>query len=283
MKLIDQEQQLRHELANLRNERIALVPTMGCLHDGHISLIRKAKKLADIVVVSIYVNPLQFGQKDDLIHYPRTLAEDISKCREEGVAILFHPENLYATGRPSVSLHVDKLDQCLCGIARPGHFDGVVTVVNILLNLVQPDLALFGEKDWQQLTIITRMIHDLHMPVTIVQSSTLREDNGLAMSSRNRHLDSKQRNSAAALFQALKTIQQQLLLGQHDSTILESRALASLQHAGIEVEYLEIRDESSLQRLQNAASPGARAFIAATIGNTRLIDNYSMSEVSHAT
>ena len=264
---------LRHYLGTIKQERIALVPTMGCLHAGHISLIRKAKRLADIVVVSIYVNPLQFGANEDLEHYPRVFEDDAAICKAEGVDCIFHPHNLYADDGAKITLQVHDLDKPLCGASRMGHFDGVVTVVNILFNLVQPNIAVFGEKDWQQLAIIHRMVSDLHMPIEIIGSEIIREDDGLAMSSRNRYLDKQERTLAPKLYNILQSMQSFAAETHHIEHILQ-HGLAQLKQYPITVEYLDIRDERSLQSVSSMdenAQP--RIFIAAKIGNTRLLDN----------
>jgi pantoate--beta-alanine ligase len=277
MKIIRDADELRLQLAGLRNERIALVPTMGCLHEGHLSLIRKAKRLADIVVVSVYVNPLQFGPNEDFSSYPRTFNADADLCREQGVDIIFHPENLYPHAGPQVTLKVSGLDEGLCGTNRPGHFDGMATVVNILFNIVQPDLAIFGEKDWQQLTIIRRMASDLHMPVEIVGSETLREEDGLAMSSRNRYLNADERRQATALFAALEAMHKQAASGEQQVAALLQTGATLLDQHGIVPEYLEIRHEDSLAPIDSLDEGPARAFVAARVGPARLIDNLSLS------
>jgi pantoate--beta-alanine ligase len=278
MKVIEDSSWLRHELAAVRGERVAFVPTMGCLHDGHISLIRKAKKLADVVVVSIYVNPLQFGPNEDLARYPRPFAEDARRCQAEGVDFLFHPKQLYDDAGPAVTLHVDKLADCLCGAHRPGHFDGVATVVNLLFNIVQPDLAVFGEKDWQQLTIIRRMVHDTGLAVNIVAAPIVREADGLAMSSRNRYLSPADRQQATALQQVLRQMQTQVQHGEQRSSVLIEAGRRLLREHGLDAEYLEIRDENSLQTITTIEQQPARAFIAVRLGNTRLIDTTILRE-----
>jgi len=277
MKIIRNSKELRSQLAASRSERIALVPTMGCLHEGHLSLIRKARRLADIVVVSVYVNPLQFGPNEDFSSYPRTFEKDSTLCREEGVDIIFHPEALYPTDGPQVTLKVSGLDASLCGMARPGHFDGMATVVNILFNIVQPDIAIFGEKDWQQLTIIRRMVADLHMPVEIIGSETVREEDGLAMSSRNRYLNADERRQAAALFAALEAMREQALNGEMEvATLLETGVRIMGDH-GIAPQYLEIRHEDTLNPIDSLNEGPGRAFVAAPVGPARLIDNLSLS------
>jgi len=278
MKVIEDTSWLRHELAAVRGERVAFVPTMGCLHDGHLSLIRKAKKLADVVVVSIYVNPLQFGPNEDLMRYPRPFAEDARHCQAEGVDLLFHPTRLYDDAGAAVTLHIAGLADCLCGVHRPGHFDGVATVVNLLFNIVQPDVALFGEKDWQQLTIIRRMVHDSYLPVDVVAAPIVRESDGLAMSSRNRYLTPTQRQQAAALNQALRHMQAQLQQGEQHSHVLIQAGHHMLQQQGLNAEYLEIRDENTLQAITTIKQQPARAFIAVRVGDTRLIDTTLLRE-----
>ncbi len=275
MKVITSISELQHHLANYQQEQIAFVPTMGCLHEGHVSLIRKAKRLADIVVVSIYVNPLQFNDKNDLKHYPQPFEADIQHCKNEGVDFVFHPENLYANTPMQVALHVNSLSQSLCGLHRPGHFDGMVTVVNMLFNIVRPDLAIFGEKDFQQLSIIRHMVADLHMPIDIIAGETVREQDGLALSSRNQHLTAEQREIALAIPQALQAV---VDTWQNNQNI--QCCLAAGQHIldthNIKPDYFGIYDEQHLQAMTSLNADDltpARVFIAATIGSTRLIDN----------
>lgn len=283
MIVISSATELRRHLAASRNRnRIALVPTMGCLHEGHLSLIRKAREHADIVVVSIYVNPLQFGPNEDFDAYPRTFDADATLCKAENVDVIFHPESLYADGKPQVRLCVDEaLTGCLCGASRPGHFDGVATVVSILFHIVQPEIAVFGEKDWQQLTIIRRMVEDLMMPLEVIGVPTVREDDGLAMSSRNRYLNAIDRKRAAHLSKALARMQQLAAGGETNADILIGTGRDTLAHFDIEPEYLEIRDAASLQCVERlSADTPARAFIAARIGHARLIDNVPLDITS---
>ena len=282
MNIVTTTTELRRQLAPMRGqERIAFVPTMGCLHEGHLSLIRKAKKMADIVLVSIYVNPLQFGPNEDFNAYPRTFEQDCELCEKEGVEIIFHPENLYPADGIKVSLKVDELDSTLCGASRPGHFDGVVTVVTMLFNIVEPDIAIFGEKDYQQLTIITRMVSDLHMDVEIVSAPALREPDGLAMSSRNRYLSEDERSRAPRLHETLQSMQALFEQGETDSDKLIALGKAKLSDAGIRPEYLEIRDAQNLKPAEQLADSPARIFIAAKVGNTRLIDNIALERATH--
>jgi len=271
------EADLRACLAPRRiSDRIALVPTMGCLHEGHRCLIRRAREMADTVVVSIYVNPLQFGPGEDFDAYPRPFEEDAAACEREGVDALFHPQNLFPGGAPQVMLRAGEMARCLCGIHRPGHFDGVLTVVAALFNLVQPHVAVFGEKDWQQLTLIRRMTLDLRMPVEIAACETVREEDGLAASSRNRYLDPDDRARAAGLHAALKCMRERAQAGEKRVKALLAAGLARLREAGIDPEYLEIRAADTLAPLSSLGRPPARAFVAARIGKVRLIDNMAL-------
>lgn len=274
MKTITLASELQHQLASFDKERIALVPTMGCLHEGHISLIRKAKRLADIVVVSIYVNPLQFGANEDFEQYPKPFEHDAQICEQEGVDFLFHPQDLYPENGIQVGLTVGSLSQQLCGQSRTGHFDGVATVVNILFNIVQPHIAIFGEKDFQQLSILRRMVADLHITVEVVGSETVREEDGLARSSRNRYLSARERQQAAALAAALRLMQDAVLqkgLGMQQTLTI---GLEHLQQHNIKLDYLEICNEQTLTPVPSfETKQPLRIFIAAYIGSARLIDN----------
>ena len=275
MRIASTTAEIRRQLAGRRNgNTIALVPTMGCLHAGHASLIRRAKALADTVVVSIYVNPLQFGPSEDLDRYPRTFEADAHLCQQEGVDFIFHPATLYPKNGPKITLTAHDLAGCLCGASRPGHFDGVLTVVNILFNIVQPDIAIFGKKDWQQLALIRRMVDDLQMPLEIVGAETMREADGLAMSSRNRYLSNEERMRAVQISEALVAMQQLAQKGEADTVALKAAGREILTAAGITPEYLEIRSARSLKRRKtlNRKLP-ARVFVAAKVGKARLIDN----------
>ena len=279
MRIARTSAEIRSQLASLRasGKTVAFVPTMGCLHAGHLSLIEQARQEADIVVVSIYVNPLQFGPNEDLDAYPRTFEADRAACAAAGVDAIFYPSTLYPAGGSEVTLRVGGLADCLCGASRPGHFDGVATVVNILFNIVQPDVAIFGEKDWQQLAIIRRMAADLHMTPKIVGVATMREPDGLAMSSRNRYLCATDRSRALALSAALTSMQQAAVQGYNEVEFLLKKGREILAEAGIEPEYLEVRDSVSLTPLAHLddrpEAPPARAFVAARVGAARLIDN----------
>ncbi|NWF36837.1 pantoate--beta-alanine ligase [Mariprofundus sp. KV] len=274
MRVANTTAEIRRQLKSLRGSNsIAFVPTMGCLHEGHMSLIRKARQMADIVVVSIYVNPLQFGPNEDLDRYPRTFENDARLCADAGVDFIFHPSTLYPKSGPKVTLKATKLSECLCGDSRPGHFDGVVTVVNILFNIVQPDIAIFGEKDWQQLAIIKRMVSDLQMAIEIIGCPTLRESDGLALSSRNRYLSESERVIALAISKSLIAMQKMAASGESDIEAVKAVATRILHNAGITPDYLDIRSASSLKIKRKLNRQPARAFIAAKVGNTRLIDN----------
>lgn len=279
MNIIESPNELRRHLDSLHQGRkIALVPTMGSLHPGHMKLVETAKKLADSVVLSIYVNPTQFGPDEDYTSYPRSFEQDTSFCRKAGVDVLFAPENLYAEDGPKVSLHVDDLSDCLCGKSRPAHFDGVATIVCILFNLVRPDTAVFGEKDYQQLLIVKRLATDLHLPVDVIGVPTVREKDGLAFSSRNRYLNKKNRIISRELYNCIKVIYDDALQGETNVSTLVSDGLHSLSSLNIEVEYLEIRHAESLEKIEHLGNNPARAFVAARIGNTRLIDNILLEQ-----
>ncbi|MBT8148716.1 MAG: pantoate--beta-alanine ligase, partial [Gammaproteobacteria bacterium] len=198
--------------------RVALVPTMGNLHEGHLQLVRRAHEMADVVIVSIFVNPMQFGDSQDLDNYPRTLAEDQAKLEHEHAHYLFMPENseIYPHGTEAhTKVNNDALGTILEGHSRPGHFEGVCTIVNKLFNLVQPTLAVFGEKDYQQLAIVRRMAEDLCMPIDIIGVPTVREPNGLAMSSRNSRLSDSERDNARVIYSELQAIKNQIIAGKH--------------------------------------------------------------------
>jgi pantoate--beta-alanine ligase len=273
---------LRAELApwRVKGERIAFVPTMGNLHAGHLKLVEIAKKQAKRVVVSIFVNPLQFGQNEDFTSYPRTLEEDSRILSENDVDMLFAPElaEMYPDGLDaSTKVEVPGLPDILCGASRPSHFRGVATVVNKLFNIVQPDLAVFGEKDYQQLLIIRRMVKDLAMPIEIVDVPTVREPNGLAISSRNGYLSAEERRNAPQLYQALCAVRYQLMKGKGcDIAAAEEVGLVWLRNAGLRPDYLTVCRTQDL----GPAGAGNRDVIilaAAWLGTTRLIDNLQVT------
>lgn len=267
---------LRAQVATWRRagERIAFVPTMGNLHAGHLELVARARSLARRVVASVFVNPLQFGPNEDFDRYPRTLDQDAMRLREAGCDVLFAPSvaEMYPRGREQLSgVRVPALSGILEGEFRPGFFDGVATVVSILFNQVQPDVAVFGEKDWQQLQVIQRMAADLHLPIEIVGHPTARDADGLAMSSRNQYLDAEQRARAPALYRVLGQTLDALRDGARDYAALQAQAMAALEVAGFAPQYVEIRNP-------DLSLPGAEArdwvvLAAAFLGTTRLIDN----------
>ena len=263
----------------MQGRRIAFVPTMGNLHAGHLQLVRQASMLADCVVVSIFVNPMQFGPNEDFATYPRTLDADKAALQAEGVEMLFLPtvEEMYADGlEQATRVEVPGFEGDLCGRSRPGFFTGIATVVAGLFNRVQPDMAVFGEKDYQQLVMIKRMVRDLCMPIEIEGVATMREADGLAMSSRNGYLEAAQRDRAVCLYQALSVVKAALDSGSRDYAFLERQALESLQRAGFEPDYVSVREQLSLR----VPGPGSRRLVvlgAATLGSTRLIDNISLS------
>lgn len=268
---------LRAAINRARSEgkRIGFVPTMGNLHDGHIALLRKAGQRADFVVASIFVNPLQFSPNEDLASYPRTLAADQDKLFEAGCHLLFAPnvEEMYPGGQGLQTIvSVPGVSEGLCGGSRPGHFDGVSTVVSKLFNMVQPDLAVFGEKDFQQLAVIRTMVRDLNMPVQIIGEPIVRAEDGLALSSRNGYLSPEERASAPALYRTLCQMAEALRNGEQDYAALLIKGREALQAAGMRPDYLEIRNATDLQPAGQEARE--RVILAAAfLGKTRLIDN----------
>ncbi len=258
---------------NDHGDSIALIPTMGNLHAGHLRLVHEARKCAQRVVVSIFVNPLQFNDPNDFTRYPRTFADDQVKLAAAKADLLFTPgaEEIYPPGDVT-RVHVPGLSEILCGAFRPGHFIGVTTVVNKLFNLVQPDVALFGLKDFQQFTIIHRMLLDLHMPVELVGIETVRETDGLAMSSRNSFLSADERQRAPALYRALCAARDAVMKGETEGAALEQRGMQALEQAGFKPEYFTLRRAADLQPDDGAVHE--RVILAAAwLGNTRLIDN----------
>jgi len=277
MKLIDtiKEMQILSAAWQLEGLRIGFVPTMGNLHAGHLSLVDKAKAECDKVVVSIFVNPLQFNDDQDFSKYPRTLDEDREKLSALNVDALFIPveQELYPQGKENTTqVEVPGLSRLLEGASRAGHFVGVTTVVNKLFNIVQPDVAVFGEKDFQQLLIIQHMVTDLNMPVHIIGIPTAREAGGLAMSSRNNRLTAEQREIAPLLYQTLQGIRVELLEGNSDIEGLKRLAFEQLEKAGFQPDYLELRDSITLAEPDSNAS-GRIILAAACLGEIRLIDN----------
>jgi pantoate--beta-alanine ligase len=253
---------------------------MGNLHDGHLSLVHQAKQAADIVVVSIFVNPMQFGKEEDLATYPRTIGTDLVALKAAGVDVVFTPSiaDIYPRGDEAhTAIRVPLLSEPLCGAQRPGHFDGVCTVVYKLFRLVQPDVAVFGEKDLQQLLIIQKMVEDLSLDIEIQQGPTSRAGDGLALSSRNQYLSDTERQIAPRLWQTLKECAQ-ILRGTASDSAENTLAQAShdLAAAGFAVHYLELRELQTLTTTTDLSHDCA-LFVAATLGTTRLIDNIQIS------
>jgi pantoate--beta-alanine ligase len=281
MIVVSDNSALRDYLDPVRvQSRVAFVPTMGNLHEGHLSLVRQAKEAADIVVVSIFVNPMQFGEKEDLATYPRTIDADVLALKTAGVDVVFTPSiaDIYPQGdQAHTAIRVPLLSEPLCGAQRPGHFDGVCTVVYKLFRLIEPDVAVFGEKDLQQLLIIQKMVADLSLNIDIRHGVTTRASDGLALSSRNQYLSAAEREIAPRLWQTLQDCAQTLRGASTGSagTILV-QASDELTAAGFKVDYLELRE---LQTLHTATdlSHDCALFVAATLGTTRLIDNIQIS------
>ena len=254
--------------------RIGFVPTMGALHEGHARLIQTAREDADRVVVSIFVNPLQFDRQDDLDRYPRTFEADLRLCNDLGVDLVFAPAagEMYPA-EPLCTVDVKRMTDRLCGQFRPGHFNGVATVVTKLFDIVQPDVAYFGEKDAQQLAVIRRLVSDLNMPVEIVGVPTVREADGLAMSSRNARLSAEERAKAVALYKALREAERTIGAGERDARAVERAAAAAIPSDGaLRLEYLEVVDPVELQRVDRITGEVLVAG-ALWVGSTRLIDN----------
>ncbi|MEV0309013.1 pantothenate synthetase [Nonomuraea fuscirosea] len=266
----------REDLVKARRAgTVALVPTMGALHEGHRSLIRQARVRADQVVVSIFVNPLQFSPNEDFSRYPRTFDSDLDACRAEGVDVVFHPavEDMYPPDR-QISVSSGEMGRIVEGAARPGHFDGMLTVVLKLFNLVQPDLAVFGQKDAQQLALIRRMVADFDLPIEILGSPTVREPDGLALSSRNRFLSEDDRRPALALSRALRAGAARLTPSE-----IRRTAMAVLDEAGpgLEVDYLALVDPATFAEVSESYEGLAVLAVAARVGSTRLIDNVTLT------
>ncbi|MCX7097601.1 MAG: pantoate--beta-alanine ligase [Methylococcales bacterium] len=279
MQVVNTVVELRHAIKawRIKGETVAFVPTMGNLHDGHLQLVREAKKLADRIVVSIFVNPTQFGVGEDFESYPRTEQDDQKKLAIEDTDLLFLPAvaDIY-TPDAKTTVTVSGLSDKYCGASRPGHFSGVATVVCKLFNCVQPDIALFGLKDFQQLAVIKTMARDLHIPVEILGVDTVREPSGLAMSSRNGYLTVKEKAVAAKLFYSLCVARDAILAGVQDYNAVEQQALLSLTQAGFVPDYFSVCRSSDLAK----AAPDDRELVllvAAKLGKTRLIDNIYFS------
>jgi pantoate--beta-alanine ligase len=272
---------LREQVAlwRIQGQRVGLVPTMGNLHQGHLQLVERAREVSDRVVVSIFVNPLQFGEGEDFESYPHTPAEDTEKLREAGADLLFSPpvSEVYPRSQAEqAKVEVPHLSDILCGASRPGHFIGVATVVCKLFNMVQPDVAVFGDKDFQQLTVIRRMTEDLCLPVEILGVPTVREEEGVARSSRNAYLTAEERSRAPVLYRALRETAERIRGGRRDYHSLEEEAAHALEDAGFRPDYFTVRRADDLE----VPEEGERELVilaAAYLGRARLIDNLQFS------
>ena len=283
MKLLRHIAEVRAELAPDRRagRRVGFVPTMGALHEGHGSLIDACRRECDRCVVSIFVNPLQFGPSEDFERYPRDLEADLAFCRARGVDVVFAPsvEEMYPEP-PLTFVVVEQLSEPLCGRSRPGHFRGVATVCAKLFHIVQPDVAYFGQKDAQQATILRRMVEDLNFPLQIRVLPTVREPDGLALSSRNRYLSAGEREAAGCLFLALSEAAELARKGERDAAVLVAamaREIGATQ--GVRLDYAAVVDEATFEEVREVRGP-ARALVAAWVGSTRLIDNLPLPEPS---
>ncbi|KFE58103.1 pantoate--beta-alanine ligase [Pseudomonas syringae] len=285
MNTVKTVRELRAAVARARSEgkRIGLVPTMGNLHSGHAALVTKAAQRADFVVATIFVNPMQFGPNEDLATYPRTLAADQERLLEAGCHLLFTPnvEEMYPHGMADqTTVSVPVISEGLCGASRPGHFDGVSTVVSKLFNMVQPDLAVFGEKDFQQLAVIRALVRDLNMPIQIIGEPTVRTEDGLALSSRNGYLSAEQRAIAPELYRVIQNIGRAIDSGDKNFSQLLEAGKAELQALGLRPDYLEVREATSL-RPANAQDDDLVILAAVFLGKTRLIDNLHLNRDHH--
>ena len=286
MQVIHTIRQLREVVQAFKQagKKIAFVPTMGNLHEGHLQLVSMAQTKAEIVVCSIFVNPLQFGEGEDFDKYPKTLKDDTRQLQQLGCDIVFAPsvEEMYPgssvagkAGATQSQIVVPGISDILEGASRPGHFTGVATVVGKLFNMVQPDLAVFGEKDYQQLLVIKRFVNELCFPVDILSHPIVREENGLAMSSRNGYLSTGQKQQASALYRTLQAMAQKLQSGSRDYQLLEQEAVEQLQQSGFKPDYIQIRNTDLSKPTLDSKQLVILA--AAWLGNTRLIDNIQLS------
>jgi len=279
MDLADRIDAVRRRLAALDGHQVGLVPTMGNLHEGHLELVRACRRHCDVCVVSIFVNPTQFGPNEDFANYPRSLDDDLTRLDQAHVDVVFKPGvgEMYPDGQQNhVAVTVPGLANTLCGTSRPGHFDAVATVVAKLFNIVQPQHAFFGEKDWQQLTVIRAMVRQLDMPINVVGVPTVRAESGLALSSRNNYLSDAERDRAPLLNATLEDIKRAIEArrpsGNRQFQELENQAATSLTDGGFDVDYVAVRDAHRLCE-PDAASTDLRILAAARLGGARLIDN----------
>ncbi|MGO9469234.1 MAG: pantoate--beta-alanine ligase [Isosphaeraceae bacterium] len=284
VEVVESVEGIRHAVAagRRRGLRIGLVPTMGALHGGHVELVRECRREAGLVVVSIFLNPTQFGPNEDLAKYPRTFDDDLRKCADAGVDLVFAPTvaTVYPHGTRSTFVEVPGLSDVLEGASRPGHFRGVTTVVLKLFEIVGPDLAIFGQKDYQQQLLIRRMVEDLHVPLVIRTSPTVREPDGLAMSSRNRFLGPGPRQAAPVLHRALTRAKQAVLAGERRADRIRQILVGTVGlEASVKLDYAEVADARTLEPLSDLGTGcPAMALLAARVGSTRLIDNVLLAE-----
>ena len=277
MLVVHSKQELEEHLAEWRRQgdHVALVPTMGNLHVGHLSLVQLAREHAERVVVSIFVNPTQFGESEDFDQYPRTLERDTLRLKKSAADLIFAPdvETIYPFGlKDATTVSVPRITENFCGASRPGHFDGVTSVVARLFALVQPDLAVFGQKDYQQQLVIRHMSLDLNLPVAIITGATIREEDGLAMSSRNQYLSESERSTAPVLYEVLSAAGEELQNGGRDFAKLESESVTKLKDAGFDVDYFSIRRAQNLE-IPDRDCDELVVLVAAVLGDARLIDN----------
>ena len=268
----------RAALSRARGDTIGFVPTMGAFHEGHLSLIRRARAENDSVIISIFVNPVQFDRNNDYQGYPRPLERDLAMASEEGVDVAFVPdvEQVYPEGYSTFIEVRGSLTDGLCGASRPGHFRGVTTVVTKLFNIIRPDRAYFGQKDLQQAAIIKRLVRDLNMGVEVVTLPTVREADGLALSSRNRHLSGEQRRTAVSIHRALTRATELLISGETDTAVIVCEVRGVLNEGGIaRIDYVSVVDPETLEEVSEAR-PGAVVAVAAWVGDIRLIDNTAL-------
>ena len=278
MKTAESIQEIREQVNHLKSEgkKVAFVPTMGALHDGHLSLIRMAHKHADAIVVSIYVNPEQFAPHEDFGTYPRTIEADLKLCKEENVDIVFMPdtETMYGSGKKYFGIDIEELNVHLDGGSRPGYFQGIALVVNKFFNIVNPDIAVFGQKDYQQFRIIEQMVKEFNHPVELLMAPIGRAEDGLALSSRNAYLSSEERTLAPSLYRALTYVAQQIENGVMEPTLLISHQQDELEAKGFENDYLSVYSLDTLQPVDKLSTGNKYVLaIAAYLGKTRLIDN----------
>jgi pantoate--beta-alanine ligase len=284
MEIINRRQRMTSVARKIRREQdktIGLVPTMGALHEGHLSLVREARRMCDVVVVSVFVNPTQFGPSEDYEHYPRNLTKDTALLTDYNVDYIFapNPEEIYPKDF-STYVNVGGLSKLLEGETRPGHFRGVATIVAILFNTIRPDFAFFGQKDAQQALIIKRMVRDLAFDTEIVVLPTVREDSGLAISSRNLYLDEEEKESAAVIHRALKQAKQAFKNGERHAAKIAEIARATIEtEPRVRVDYISVVDAETLERLDKLDDRPILIAAAAYVGKTRLIDNVMLNKV----